>query len=173
MTINNRIIGLKQQIRDASCVLAEIPQDILVAKTSIEGYGTIGEQFRHFINYIEVLLRDYNTGSIDFTNRDRDPLLEKDKSFLNKRMSFLLDQVDALSSQNENSLVTSVFTPVAGQESVLDKASLGFLINYVSDHTYHHISMIKVLAKLHGVDVHFAAGVAPSTQVHEAAKVAL
>ena len=168
MAINLRVEGLKDQFHAVQSLLGEIPGEALVQKTPIEGYGTIGEQFRHLINYAEVLLRDCAECRIDFTNRDRNPLLETQKEFINARIIQLLNKMDILSEQDLTRDVESVFVPVVGQEPVIDVAQLGFMIDYVTDHSYHHVSTIKILAHIQGIDIKSSSGVSPATMQYQA-----
>lgn len=167
MTMKIRVNGLQTQLMTAKNILAEIPETAMLAQTPIEGYGTIGQQFRHLINYVEVLLRDYPKGHVDFSDRDRVERLETDKDFIIQRLEELSQEVEFFLDKDPDETLKSLFVVVADQPPVIDGADLGFLINYVSDHAYHHVSTIKILSAWQGIPVNVAGGVAPATQLYE------
>ena len=166
MSNESRIRGLQREIAMASDLLAKIPMDLLTMPSPVRDFGTIGEQYRHIINFIEILYRDYTTGLIDFTKRDRDPLLETNKEYIDKRLKLIREQLDELRTTDPGLDLTSVYMPSARGEPVLDKVSFGALINQVNEHTNHHIAMIRILAAHHGVSIKSLAGVATSTRAH-------
>lgn len=167
MKIKLHITGLQTQLITTQEILKFIPVDILTEQTPVKGFGTIGQQFRHIVNYVEVLLRDYPNGHIDFPNRNRDERLETDKIFIAQRLKELTTKIEFFLDKDPDENMTSAFVAITDQPSVLDRVSLGFLINYVSDHTYHHISMIKILARLQGITINFSGGVSPATQSYQ------
>lgn len=166
MTMNVRIEGLRVQLNNARRILADIPDDKLTAVTPVEGYGTIGEQFRHLINYVQVLLRDFEKGVFNFNDRERDSALEADKIAIDMALADLHDRVGEFLDKDPDISLRSVFIPVTHKPSVEDGKTLGDAVNYVSDHSYHHTAAIKLLAYIQGVEIQSDAGVAPATEVH-------
>lgn len=166
MTMNLRIEGLRAQLNNARYVLSDIPDTILTAETPVKGYGTIGEQFRHLINYVQILLRDFDKGVFNFNDRERNVALETDKAAIDRMLVDLHDRVGAFLDKDPDTSLRSIFIPLTHKPPVEDGKTLGDAINYVSDHSYHHTAAIKLLAHIQGVQIGSDGGVAPATEVH-------
>lgn len=165
MNMDIRIEGLRNQLNAARVVLTKIPDDILVKPVPLKGFGTIGEQFRHIINYCQVLLRDYEKGTINFNDRDRDALLESDRVEINRALVDLTARVGVFLNQDPSLGLRSIFIPVAEKPPVEDGKDLGDAIDYVTDHSYHHIAAIKLIAYIQGIEMDDESGIAPATIV--------
>lgn len=164
--MNVRIEGLRVQLTNARFVLDDIPAEVLTAETPVKGYGTIGEQFRHLINYVQILLRDFDKGVFNFNDRERDIALETDKLAIDHMLADLHERVGEFLDKDPDTSLRSVFIPVTNKPPVEDGKTLGDAIDYVSDHSYHHIATIKLLAHIQGIQIGADAGVAPATEVY-------
>jgi len=168
MTMKVRVKGLQNQLQAIETVLDDMPAEILTQDIGVGGFGTIGQQFRHVINFVEVFLRDYPKGSIDFSRRDRDPALETDEGAIRKRLGELIDEIEGFSQKDADQSLTNIFIPCSKSDPVNDKTTLGNLINTLNEHTNHHLAMIKILGTHGGVEFSdMSVGVAPSTQIYE------
>lgn len=121
---------------------------------------TIGEHIRHVIEFFEELDRGYQTGLVNYDNRQRNKIFETAKeaalSALNEAGRLCTYADKALRLSHSDGMIDTNFN-----------RELAFAI----DHTVHHMALIRIgveqLSPPVAVPAHF--GVALSTQQHRTA----
>jgi hypothetical protein len=126
--------------------------------------STIGQHTRHIIEMFVCLNQGYETGTVNYESRKRDPIIETNKvvaaSLLNQIISSL-DKTDKPlfleGSYNEHSEELMRFETNYHREVV-----------YNLEHTIHHMALIRVgLREMNIQHLSESFGVAPSTAKHK------
>ncbi len=125
--------------------------------------SSLGQHFRHILDFYNCLVRDEAKGLIDYASRERDPKVEVDTAvasaaFLN--ISAKVHQMDI----EQTIQVKADFSEIIDKKPVV-QSSLGRELMFAYDHALHHLAMIKI-----GLQTNFPhicidekLGVAPST----------
>jgi hypothetical protein len=152
-------LQLTQQVASLKNLIEALDNHQFSKKIEHLGNASIGAHTRHIIELLQCAIDGYKTGEIDYINRKRDLNLETDRSFVltvleNFEQQFHLPDkqlnlaVDGVENLNEPLVTTTYFREII----------------YNTEHTIHHLALIKVALvelKLNVVDGNF--GMAYST----------
>jgi hypothetical protein len=149
--------AIATQLHHAISVMSAI--DDLTFRKQISG-SSVGEQFRHVLDYVDKLLEGAKVGKIDFSNRRRDSRVEKDRAFAIEQFENALDRVKAFSNSSTHKMVSVRSDTDPGAWFV---SSLGREIDYVTSHSVHHYALLAEKLNALGISCAETFGVAPST----------
>jgi uncharacterized damage-inducible protein DinB len=125
--------------------------------------GSVGGHVRHCLDHVRALERAIETGMVDYDSRQRDALIEIDRTLASSLL---------LSARRRSAMVPAsvLARPVAvrtrlhaGTAPVEVLSSLGREVSFVIAHTIHHCATIAVLAGVTPERLPERFGVAPST----------
>lgn len=126
--------------------------------------STIGQHFRHIIDFYGCLARGLGEGRIDYANRERDKRIETDPAYASQ---MLLEYTRGIQDCDESAEVQILadFSADLNTGRPVVKSTLARELMYAYDHAVHHLAMIKMGLKTlnAGIDVPEELGVAPST----------
>lgn len=161
-------MNLKAQIHVLSEVknlLHRLNTTAFITKNSVLFGGTIGEHFRHIIEFYICFFEQKKTGVVNYDLRNREPILEKKLTVGIKKINEVIEQIKQL----EKSTNKSVFLDnCLNAEDKMNPVQTSFYreLSYCMDHCVHHQNLIKIALQeqglLHLIDKNF--GVAFSTQ---------
>jgi len=134
---------LQQQLTAIELLIATIdPIDYSDAIPEM-GFASIGQHVRHTYEIIRELVRNYHTGTINYSNRERDHRIEN---------------IPAYALEVSSELKTGIQLadrPLTLREEEAD----AFLpttyfreLHFVLDHTIHHMALIKTALRIIGKD---------------------
>lgn len=123
--------------------------------------GSIGEHFRHNLNFVEEVLNGLKLGRIDYEKRLREEQVETDLSYAVARLDEAIARLLRL-TECEAAKVVSVVSEVNG--SIAYRSSVGRELEFVHSHTVHHHALIAEKLWALGIEVDVLFGVAPSTK---------
>lgn len=154
----------------------ELLQQILalLEKMDASSYGealpllsgaTIGQHFRHIINFYECILTGLEEGNINYSNRDRNTKVETDPAFALSHFKAVLDQFVYQSDDQPISVMGS-FSPKTEVDQLPINSSVGRELLYAFDHAVHHLAIVKIGLTNYFPHITLGAnlGVAPTTQ---------
>ncbi len=146
-------------LKQGSCVINEIHDDLFVATTPISPRGSIGAQFRHVLDFYGCFLTGFEQLRIDYNQRERDPSLERKRSHALHKIEQTVSRLERLrlKDMSQHVLVSLENSSSWSRSSVLRE--LDFLLS----HTIHHYSLIAMLLRMHEIIPGEEFGVAPST----------
>lgn len=131
--------------------------------------STLGQHFRHILEFYHCLLSGAERGTIDYAQRERDPRIEKDPRTAKEAFQQLLHDLDRLEERQALS-VKADFSSENTTERPLVRSSVGRELMFAYDHAVHHLAIIKI--GLQACAPHFQMdpnlGVAPSTVKYRA-----
>jgi hypothetical protein len=153
-------IQLNQQLESLKTLLSSLSDHQYQKKIAHLGNATIGSHTRHIIELLQCAVIGYKTGTIDYINRSRDLRLEADRFFA---QSVLQQLTDTVKVPDKTLTITAEEAGGSAGSSNITTSYFRELV-YNTEHTIHHLALIKVAIidmKLDIVDNNF--GMAYST----------
>ncbi|HMG83542.1 MAG TPA: hypothetical protein VK559_10950 [Ferruginibacter sp.] len=133
-------IQLSQQLRSLSDLLSLLDDRQYNKKIAHLGNASIGAHTRHIIELLQCAITGYEIGQIDYINRSRDIQLETDRIFARS----ILHQLDNTIKHPDKQLAL-VVEQIEGCTELSNVTTTYFReIVYNSEHTIHHLALIKV-----------------------------
>ncbi len=145
-------------------LLQQLDNKVYAQPLSVFNQSSVGQHFRHIIDFYNCLLNGCDCHMVDYCNRERNPLIEKDSDTaisviedINKRVQ-LIDESKTIE-------VKSDFSSNIDEDRTIIQSSLGRELMYAYDHALHHLALIKIGLQVHYPEIKVDAnlGVAPST----------
>jgi hypothetical protein len=124
------------------------------------GSGSVGDQFRHILDFITCLLRGVEQGRIDYSNRPRDTRIATDREYAALQASTIQRELEAM---EPGALASSLSVRSEINTDVWLPACFAREVEFVHSHTVHHLALIAEKLAGYGVRVDGALGVSPST----------
>lgn len=149
--------SIKTQLLHAIAVMKAI--DDLTFRKDIAG-STVGAQFRHVLDFVDLFLQGVKVGRIDFASRKRDARVEKDRAFAIAQFENAIDRVSELSDASRTMMV-SVRSETDPRNWFV--SSVGREVDYVTSHTVHHFALIAQKLSSCGINCANSFGLAQST----------
>jgi hypothetical protein len=144
--------------------------DASMYHAKMQDCSSIGMHTRHVIEFYQEWLRccDEHSTSLCYDNRKRNMILEHDQHSAHGILVAIEARLDTLNMSPHQPLILECMSEV-GELYAMPSTFLreGF---FVHDHTLHHMAIIAMIAKHHGIKVDCAFGVAQSTLQHRASQ---
>lgn len=129
--------------------------------------SSIGQHFRHILDFYGCLSVGAFDGRVDYANRLRDTRVETEPSYA---ISVLKGYMDKIASLDEGLSIEVVadFSADLNEARPVVLSSLGRELMYAYDHAVHHLAIIKMGLKASSPNFQMDKnlGVAPSTVKH-------
>jgi len=151
--------ALAEELTRAVDLLSRIDDAEFAAKSRTS--GSVGDHFRHNLNFVESVLNGMKLGRIDYAKRMRDVRMETDRSFAAEKFNEAITRLMFL-NQCDMGKEVSVVSEVNG--SIAYRSSVGRELEFAHSHTVHHHALIAEKLWVLGIDVDVLFGVAPSTK---------
>src|SRR5687768_6058656 len=88
---NSALAGLVAEIERGIAMIAMMDDDDYAADRN--GESSIGAHIRHNLDFVNAALRGIAIGRVDYNNRSRDILIETDREYAMREMSFVRDRL--------------------------------------------------------------------------------
>jgi hypothetical protein len=151
---------VKQLFTQIESALHLIANEQYGIKNSLMGNATIGQHVRHIVELYQEMITGYKTGEINYENRQRNFLIETDKTFAIQQMQHLLLQMN---QDNKKVLLTAGYT-LDDNNCITVETNFAREMIYNIEHTVHHQALIKIAFKsAFDIDLPVEFGVAAST----------
>ena len=157
------IKGTNKITSDIINLLDKLDNNSFKRPLEIYNGSSLGQHFRHILDFYNCLVRDEREGLIDYASRERDPKVEVDTEAA--KTAFL--EINAKIGQMDVERLVMVkvdFSEIVDNRPIVH-SSLGRELMFAYDHALHHLAMIKI-----GLQTNFPhicidekLGVAPST----------
>ena len=130
---------LKDQLNLLTELLHTINNDQYTKKLSYLGDASIGGHTRHIIELLKCVVSGYVLGSVDYNNRIRNLSIELDKSTACDEIELLLGSI--IQEDKKMELLTEEDHGMSSSKVI---TSYFREIVYNTEHTIHHLALIKV-----------------------------
>ncbi len=156
-TIIHQIIELLESIDNRSYI-----EPLALFKGS-----TIGQHFRHILDFYNCLVQGAESGLIDYALRERNLLVETDTDFAHQCFRKVASAIQQF-KENAGVEIQADFTAENNAFRPIVSSSVGRELMFAYDHAVHHLAMIKMGLRVAfpGIHVEENVGVAPSTLMH-------
>jgi uncharacterized damage-inducible protein DinB len=131
--------------------------------------GGVGAQFRHCLDFYDCFLRGLPSEKIDYSSRERDALVETDRSHALQKTEAICEALRGLRADQLGQTIEVKAEERSPGASEWTESSADRELQFLISHTIHHYALIAVLLKMQGYEVarEFPDfGVAPSTLSH-------
>ena len=124
--------------------------------------ASIGQHFRHILDFYNCLIIGAATGRIDYAKRARNPQIETDIAFTK---CFLEEMCKKMAKLEESQTIELSVDVLEEENAYFVPSSIGRELLYAFDHTIHHLAIIKIGVENHFPNIQLSQelGVAPST----------
>lgn len=153
----------RQKLESLTEFLKNLPPHLFTQGKELLNEATIGQHFRHIIEFYVAIEKGVNTNIISYDDRERNLKIETDIHYaietINGLISFLIGLKD-----DKNIILKADYNTEDGQ-STLIQTTLFRELAYAHDHTVHHLAIIKIalLEDKESIKMDANFGVAPST----------
>lgn len=137
MQVKQAILAVVQQI---NLVLEQMePHEYRQQLTEFEG-STLGQHFRHILEFFQCLEQGIHQGTIDYAARERNLLYEDNPRLTAAAFSAFADALSLFRSSD----AVDIRAEFGGQERPSYTSTVGRELMFVYDHAIHHLAIIKI-----------------------------
>lgn len=149
-------------------LLDQLPQPAYTLPLEVLHGSSIGQHFRHILDFYQCLLRDIPTGTVNYAHRDRNPLMESLPEAAGEAFVMLSETIQTLDEDCSLEVLGDFSTQDSNDQRPVLHSSVGRELMYAHDHAVHHLALIRIGIKEAapgiGFDPHL--GYAPATVQH-------
>jgi len=160
MTLIHHNINKLEEIK---YLLQQLPQNLYTEPKEILSGATIGQHFRHILEFYICLEKGVQTGIVSYDERERNVLIETNLAHAVNCIERLIHFLTSL--KNDCSLEMKANYSNSPDKPAIIQSSLYRELAYALDHTVHHLAIVRIALSegkdMVEVDSNF--GVAPST----------
>ena len=158
-------MGLGNMLRDFYDVCNRVPRDIY--NTAQNNNSSIGAHMRHSLEFIQIIVEQAESGTIDYESRIRNTIYESDPEAAKIGFAKIIQQLTSLiDDMGANKVVEVMETPGFGIEKIPVASSLGREVLFGIQHSIHHFAVVKILAANNDIEFSKDFGVTSATQAH-------
>jgi hypothetical protein len=152
-----------KKLEEIKNLLQQLPQNLYTKPKDILSEATIGQHFRHILEFYICLERGVKTGTVSYDERERNVLIETNVVYAMIHIKQLIHFLTL--SKNDRSLTMKANYSNVLEEQTIIQTSFYRELAYALDHTVHHLAIIKIALseETERVEVDKNLGVAPST----------
>jgi hypothetical protein len=145
-------------------LLDAIPNEIYIKPDHILSGATLGQHFRHIVEFYQCIIDINDERLICYDSRKRDLRLEESIDFINLKIGEISDSISNLDSKTPIQTL-SKFTSDPLEKKIKINSSIGRELAYGFDHSIHHLAIIKIAMGINHPEIELpqGLGVAPST----------
>ena len=123
-------------------VIVQMKNDDYIKPVDVFNNSTIGQHFRHTLEFFQCLMDGYELGIVNYDKRNHDKSIETDKelalSFINKAKNFIAN----CDMQKPLGLVVNY--NLDERDDIEVKSNMGREVTYNIEHAIHHMAIIKI-----------------------------
>lgn len=135
--------------------------DDLAYRKQTSNSASVGEQFRHNLDFLNLFIRGIESGKIDYARRERDIRIARSRTHAIDRFEAVATQIAELNHSiflDPVAVRSEIETGLWLQSSVIRE------MEFVLSHTVHHHALIALKLAGFGIELQRGVGVAPSTE---------
>lgn len=139
MEIKKAFTNILDQLED---VLGQISNIELSSPVNAFSDSSIGQHFRHSIEFIQCLMNGYNQGRINYDLRERSVDLETDTQLIIEQIQFIKQFL--LTCDVNRSLELCINYDLQSEEIICIRTNLERELAYNIEHIIHHMALVKI-----------------------------
>jgi choline dehydrogenase-like flavoprotein len=148
-------------------LLGRIADDTYAKSLLLFNGSSIGQHFRHIVDFYGCLTRGVGGGRVDYAQRQRDTRIETEPGYAAAVLQQFYEQLATMDEVCQVEVVAD-FSAELNETRPVVLSTVGREMMYAYDHAVHHLAMIKMGLKsvAPALEVDRNLGVAPSTVKH-------
>ncbi len=123
-------------------VISQIKNEDYIKPVDVFNNSTIGQHFRHTLEFFQILMEGYEKGVVSYDKRGHDKSIEIDKNLalgiIKKTKEFIT------SCDMKKSLMLEVNYDLSNSEDILVASNMAREVTYNVEHAIHHMAIIKI-----------------------------
>jgi len=127
---------------EVGSVIGQISENDFIRPVQAFNGATIGQHFRHSIEFFQCLMNGYSLGEVSYDNREHDKVLESSKilalDVINK-VKLFIEHCDV----NKSIALSVSYDPMSSSEVVVS-SNMAREITYNIEHIVHHMALVKI-----------------------------
>ncbi|MBL7827516.1 MAG: hypothetical protein JNJ57_12845 [Saprospiraceae bacterium] len=153
--------AIKDIVFQIEGLLEQIPSHDYRRPLSEFDGSTLGQHFRHILEFFQCLENGMESGAVDYASRKRNLLYEDNPALTSQAFSEFLD---TLGRYTDDHLMV-VKAEFGGSDRPTYQSCLGRELLFIYDHAIHHLAIIKIGLRCHfpQIQIDKDLGVSPST----------
>lgn len=157
---------LAHVFQQGAAMLGDLRDDLFTgASTASPTNGTVGQHFRHCLEFATCFLAGLSDRKINYHDRQRDPHTETDRLYCRWQFLTTARVLTAFPAtwQDNHLFVKPELAGVPGEVDFWCQSSIERELDFIQSHTIHHYALIAVKLRAAEIMVPSDFGVAPST----------
>lgn len=134
----------KKVLSDLKCLLEKLDKKSLTKKNPLLSKASIGEHFRHIIEFYQCCISQKQSGIINYDLRIRNKALEENIDLGIVTLTTLIEFLRELTPQDDCPIILNKGDANAERGDEVAKSFYFRELNYCLDHCIHHQSLIKI-----------------------------
>ena len=153
-----------EKLREIKVFLTGISQELYIRQEPVLNGSTIGQHFRHILEFYICLIKGVAKGVVCYDERERNELIET-------KINYAVNIIDEIArflysiEKNKSIVLRSNYSSFPGDYEEIP-SSLHRELAYALDHTIHHLALVRIGLQVENIIVDDSFGVAPSTIRH-------
>lgn len=146
-----------QTLEQFKLVLLQVTENDFSTPCEVLSNSSIGQHTRHVIELFQCLIKGYDSGFVNYDNRERDKRIEEERDFA-------VLQIEEIQKSIEKEDKSMKLEQCFEENRILITSNYYREVLYNLEHTIHHKALIKIGIKhLCTLELPASFGVAPST----------
>ena len=140
-------------------LLEQITPELYRAQHANAYGSTLGDHFRHVIEFYITLFEGLESGLIDYGSRRRDPEISGDLDAARRELRGQIRDLESIGDRQDRAVRVASEDPEAPPSA----SSVARELNFLLSHTVHHFALIAFICRSAHIALPEHFGVAPST----------
>ena len=151
------------KLKEIKSLLVKFRNEQYMAPQGILNGATVGQHFRHILEFYICLKKGSELGIVSYDERERNVLIETDIEYATIKIDDIIGFIENIDVQRLIKMKANY--AISAEESTLIESSILRELAYALDHTIHHLAIIKIAlsTQLDELGISEDFGVAPST----------
>ncbi len=157
--MNGIILQNKSCLEQGNELLEQLTQGLYQARHANAYDSTIGDHFRHILEFYTTFFEGLEKGLVDYGARNRDAAIAQDPEVARQQVQAQIRNLESIEDLDDQRV--RVVSEEAGAPPGV--SSLSRELNFLLSHTIHHFALIAFICRSIKIQLPANFGVAPST----------
>lgn len=123
-------------------VISQIKNEDYIKPVDVFNNSTIGQHFRHTLEFFQILMEGYEKGYVSYDKRSHDKSIEEDKNLALEIIKNAKDFITTCDMQKP--LRLEVNYDLGNSDDIIVDSNMAREVTYNVEHAIHHMAIIKI-----------------------------
>ena len=162
---NTLVAGCIRVLEQCHDLLGRLDDRLYAETAGLPVQSGVGAHLRHCLDFYQSLVAGLTTGRVDYTRRERDPLVARDRAWASARIEVAIEELRSLAAVPGDTPLLVSPEDTCGTDAWC-ASTFARELQFLLSHTVHHNALIALILRLRGFEPGEEFGVAPSTLAH-------